>query len=147
MVSSKVLGSFLGGVLLMGLSAACSTTPASQAKVAMASPSDIVHRDDAINVMAEAVCKRYESCTGFTTDGKYANADDCRAAEHQKWAKTWSAEDCGGDKHGIVAEKVRECTSRAEGVECSKNLFDKISEWTECRTDKVCKEHNASNKG
>lgn len=130
-------GSFVLGALLLG---ACSTSPVSEAKVAAASPTDIVHREDAINVIADAVCKRYEACSGFSANGKYATADDCRAAEHQKWSKSWSADDCGGDKHGVVADKVRECKARAEGQECNKNLFDKISEWTECRTDKVCEE-------
>jgi len=137
MVSLSKLGFLvLGSVMFVG----CSSSPVSQAKIAAASPTDIVHRDDAVNVMADAVCKRYEKCSGFSNNGKYANADDCRAGEHQKWAKNWSADDCGGATHGVVADKVRECKARAEVQECSGNLFDKISEWTECRTDKVCQE-------
>lgn len=137
----------LGAMMSLAMGAwgvvACSTShPVSEAKVSAASPTDIIHREDAINTMADAICKRYESCSAISKGGKYATLDDCHAAEHQKWAQSWSADDCGGEKHGVVADKVRECRSRAEQQACGGNFLDKISEWNECRTGNVCKERH-----
>jgi hypothetical protein len=139
-METNMRNEFLAVMWFAGLgSSACSSAPISQAKVAMAAPHETVLREDALNVISHAVCQRYETCAGFSSQGKYASSDDCHAAEHRKWAKSWSAEDCGGPNKGLLAEKVRECKERAEGLECNKNVLDKISDWAECGAASVCK--------
>lgn len=126
-------------VLAMVALAACGEEPVSQAKVAAAADNDVVSRDDAVNVMAVAACHRYGTCRGFGSDPKYPTEDDCRAGEKAHWSQRWNDDNCVEPGHGPVAGKVRDCEARAKSFDCSHNIFDLASEWSECSGSLVCR--------
>lgn len=118
-------------------SAACSTQ-VSQAKVAAAGDASTVSRDDALNVMPEAICKRLEDCKQIGKEHKYATIEDCRTEQRAVWSKLWSEDKCGGS-HSVVAGKLRECEQRASTYACGGNLLDLGGIVSECGANDVCK--------
>lgn len=115
----------------------CAST-VSEAKMAVKSDADKVQRQDALNVMADAICKRYEDCNQLGHEKKYSTRDDCVAKERATWAGVWSEDKCGEPKQ-LVVGKVKECQNRAGNWACGDNVLDFGGLVSECAASDVCK--------
>ena len=128
-------------VALLSIAAsACSpATTASQAKVAIKSDTDLATRQDALNVMAAAICDRYDSCKQLGEDKKYSTKEDCLSKERAVWANVWTEDKCGGEGKGIVVGKIDECKSRAGTWACGDSVLDFGGLVSNCGAGDVCR--------
>ena len=125
-------------VLALASLAACGDE-VSKAKIETSSYNEKVDRQDALNVMAKAVCDRRNEVEPFgAAKSKFASEDECKASVRKDWADAWSEEKCGG-VHGPLAGKVRDCRDRAQTWESSSNILDFGGLLTECNAGAVCR--------
>ena len=118
---------------------ACSTThPISEAKVAVKGDHDTATRQDALNVIAEAICNRYDDCRQIGEQKKYSTKEDCLAKERAVWGNVWSADKCGEPK-GVVVGKIEECKNRAGNWACGDSVMDLGGLVSNCGASDVCR--------
>lgn len=131
----------LPAVAMLSIAAsACSpATTASQAKVAIKSDTDLATRQDALNVMAAAICDRYDSCKQLGEDKKYSTKEDCLSKERAVWANVWTEDKCGGEGKGVVVGKIDECKNRAGTWACGDSVLDFGGLVSHCGAGDVCR--------
>lgn len=96
------------------------------------------NRDQRIDALAKAACKRYEACNGYGTGAnqKYTSEAICRADYTTKAANAWPIEECGNGR--INNANFIACEESTKQVACTGDAWDGLVALGKCTSSKVC---------